>query len=547
MIKKIIVLIVTSFFIAQILPAQINRVSLLTNKPELYSKVEIDIRLEAKWENPYLQEDVALDMFLVSPSGKKLTLPCYYESGESGKESVWKARFTPQETGDYQYNFKLTKEGKDVSVSPLYKFKVAKSKKNGFLHLRDFWTLQFDNGKPFRGVGENICWESRANDDSRFFKELHELPKYNYDYLLTSLANSGGNFFRTWMCTWNLPIDRQRNFNNTRYTPTDEYYNPSAVERFEHMVNLCESLNLYVMLTLGQGENLSGAAFFTDEGAKTKYKNRLRFIVARWGHSTSIGMWEFFNEVDNVQFRNANNPIDGKVIVQWHDEMSTYLKKIDPYRHIVTTSISHRDIEGLNSVPNIDINQKHIYRNTAGMPSEIIKYIKAFNKPYIIGEFSFEWDWSKNFNDFAEDMDIDFKRGLWYGMFSPTPVLPLSWWWEFFDNRNMTPYFKGVREINDKMLAEGKGSFEPIKVDAGKLESYGVKCGKTIFVYLFNPTKDILNEDLTIKVDADKSYKGQSFEPSTREYGNVKIQDNLSVKGINLGSKNEMLYIFTQK
>lgn len=52
-----------------------------------------------KWKNPYLQEDIALDMFITSPSGKALTLPCYFESGESGKESVWKARFSPQETG----------------------------------------------------------------------------------------------------------------------------------------------------------------------------------------------------------------------------------------------------------------------------------------------------------------------------------------------------------------------------------------------------------------------------------------------------------------
>ena len=545
--KKIIGLIVSLIFAAQILSAQINRITILTSKPEIYSKVELNIQLVETWENPYLQEDVALDMSVISPSGKKLTLPCYYESGESGKESAWKARFTPQETGNYRYNFKLTKEGRDVSVSPFYKFKVAKSKKNGFLHLRDFWTLQFDNGKPFRGVGENICWESRANDDSRFFKELHELPKYNYDYLLTSLANSGGNFFRTWMCTWNLPIDRQRNFNNTRYTPSDEYYNPSAVERFERMVNLCESLNLYVMLTLGQGENMSGAAFFTDEGAKAKYKNRLRFIVARWGYSTSIGMWEFFNEVDNVQFRNANNPIEAKVITQWHDEMSTYLKQIDPYEHIVTTSISHRDVEGLNSVLDLDINQKHIYRNVVDIPSQIIKYEKEFNKPYIIGEFSFEWDWSKNFNDFAEDMDTDFRRGLWYGALSPTPVFPMSWWWEFFDNRGMTSYFKGVREINDKMLAAGKGSFEPVMVDAGKLEAYGVKCGKTIFVYLFNPTKDILNENLAVNVDTGKSYKVQSFEPTTCKYQDVKIDNDLSVKGINLGSKKEMLYILTQK
>ena len=528
-------------------PAQITQATLLTRKPELYAKTEFDIRLTAGWENPYLQEDVALDMFLIAPSGKKLTLPCYYESGESGQESIWKARFTPQETGNYQYSFKLTKRGQDVSSSPLSKFNVAKSKRDGFLHVKDFWTMQFDSGKPFRGVGENICWESRANDDSRFFKELHEQPKYNYDYLLSSLAASGGNYYRTWMCSWNLPIDRKRNFNNNRYTASEEYYNPSAVQRFEHMVHLCDSLQLYVMLTLGQGENLSGAAFFADESAKAKYKNRLRYIVARWGYSTNIGAWEFFNEVDNVQFRNANNPIDGALITRWHDEMSRYLKQIDPYGHIVTTSISHRDVEGLNAVAELDINQKHIYRNTLSIIQQINQYTNQYKKPYVIGEFSFEWDWSKNFNDFADDMDIDFKRGLWYGMFTPTPILPMSWWWEFFDNRGMTAYFKGVREINDKMLAAGKGAFEKIPVEAGKLEAYGVQCGKTIFVYLFNPTQATLTEDLTVNVNTGKSFKGQRFDPNTCKYQNVTLQAGNAVKGISLDAKNEMVYILTQK
>lgn len=48
-----------------------------------YSKTEFTVSLKGKWENPYLQEQVALDMVLTSPSGKTLVLPCYYESGKA--------------------------------------------------------------------------------------------------------------------------------------------------------------------------------------------------------------------------------------------------------------------------------------------------------------------------------------------------------------------------------------------------------------------------------------------------------------------------------
>lgn len=47
--------------------------------------------------------------------------------------------------------------------------------------------------------------------------------------MLPSLASHGGNFFRTWICSWNLPIDWKSGFNSSRYTSSDKYYNPSAL------------------------------------------------------------------------------------------------------------------------------------------------------------------------------------------------------------------------------------------------------------------------------------------------------------------------------
>ena len=554
--NKSILLFIWLTLVVNTLSAQIKSVTQLTNTPVQYEKVEIAIQLDAKWNNPYLQEDVALDMLLLTPSQKKITLPCYYESGESGKQSTWKARFAPQEVGTYTYWFEFRKSGKIKQTSTQKEFNTSESDKPGFLHVRDSWTLQFDNNSPFRGIGENICWESRDQDDSKFFKELHEMSSvFNYEYMLPKFAENGGNFFRTWICSWNLPFDYKGNFNNSRYTPSDEFYNPSALKKMDRLFELSDSLQLYIMLTLGQGgfmERDGGLAktaedFFINPKVKERYKNRLRYIVARWGYSTSIAMWEFFNEVDNVQFRNKNNPIKGEYIVDWHDEMSRYIKSIDPYNHIVTTSISHRDIEGLNSIENIDINQKHIYNATINIPNEINEYTTKYNKPYIIGEFGYEWDWSKNFNDFAYGMEVDFKRGLWYGLFSSTPVTPMSWWWEFFDNRHLTTYFKGVREISDKMLQAGNGSFEPLTVKAGNAEAYGLKCGEEIFIYIFNPENKVVISDIVIEHKSNKTYNVQSYEPTTMVSENLGQINSLTIKNIAIGSQKEMVFILSLK
>ena len=557
--KKILVILFLLVSTGQYINAQINKATLLTPKATQYSKCEWEIRLVENWENPYLQEDVALDMLIKAPSGKKLTLPCYYTSGESGKESVWSARFAPQEKGKYTYTFTFSKVGKIVSTFKPAVFKVTSSTKTGVLHPKSNWVLQFDNGKPFRGIGENICWESRANDDSKFFKKLHENPKYNYNYLLSSLAANGGNFYRTWISSFNLPLDWKRGFNSNRYTPSDAYYNPSAIVKIDSMINLADSLHLYIMLTLGPGAYglreggfaSSAADFFVNPKSKLRYKNRLRYFIARWGYSTSICAWELFNEIDNVQFSNKNSPISADSIVKWHDEMSAFIKQTDPYNHLVTTSISHRDLKGLNSLANIDINQKHIYKNTSGMASTIVKYEKDFNKPYVIGEFGFEWDWSKNFDDFATDMDLDYKRGLWYGLFSPTPILPMSWWWEYFDNRGMTSYIKGVRLISDIMLNTGKGSFETIPVEAGTLDAFGVKCGNKIFVYLYNNTTCAIKTNLIVKTKTTEQYKDQSFAPLTCAFKylgtTASTAIGLTVNDITLDPKNETLLIFTSE
>ncbi len=528
--------------------AQINSVKLLTEQPGLYERMDFTINLTGKWDNPYLQEEVALDMYLTAPSGKQLVVPCYFESGKSGEASVWKARFTPQETGKYTYYFQLKENGNVSSKSDVQEFTAKATDKKGFLHTNDMWTLKFDNGEVFRGIGENICWESRTVDDSKYFRALHENhEKYNYPYMLPLFAKNGGNFVRMWMSSWNFPIDRQRDFNNPRYSISDEYMNPSVVARLDMTVELAEDLGIYIMLCMGEGNQPANHNFFIGDEAKTRYKNRLRYIVARWGYSPNIGMWEFFNEIDNVQHRAPNGPIPAKDIVNWHAEMSKYLKELDPYGHIRTTSISHRDVEGLNSVADLDINQKHIYNRTSAIPSEILRYEKQFGKPYIIGEFGYEWDWSKNFDDFADGMDTDFKRGLWYGLFSPTPVTPMSWWWEYFENRNMMPYFNGVRQMSDRMLAAGKGSFNSLEATAGKAQAFSVQCGDEVYAYLFNDTNEAVTETLSITLKGG-NYQVEYFNPVTCEYteaGKVSAKKGIQVEEIKLAPKAEAVLVFT--
>jgi hypothetical protein len=551
------------------LQAQILKTECLNSTVNRYQKAEWQIELKSGWTNPYAPSEIALDMQITSPSGKNLILPCFYESGKPGEKSFWKARFTPRETGVYSYQFELKEKGKVVSSQSKAEFRVNASKAKGFLNPNDLWTFRYDNGELFRGIGENIGWESRDSDDSKFFENLHEDKRFNYDYMLKKLAANGGNFFRTWMIYWNLPVDWKTVKNNTRYQNSTSPYNESGMKRMDHLVQLCDSLGIHMMLALdshagymGDGWKMSSynvvnggpaktpVEFFTLPEAKQQYKNKLRLMVARYGYSPAIGAWEFFNEIDNAMY--AGKPEDripDAVITSWHDEMSTYLKSVDPYQHIVTTSISHRDVQGMNDLKNMDLNQKHIYKNTSAIPGTIHDYTQKYNKPYVIGEAGYEWDWSKNFNDFAEDMDGDFKRALWLGMFSPTPVLPMSWWWEFFENRGMMSYFMPVSKMNRMMLEAGKGKFEllAVKTNQNGVQAYSVRCGEKCFIYLYNPGEKLEGIQLSGMEAPKRKAKLSLFDCETGKYSGLKFSvlpdKSLKIDPIELPVKSNTILI----
>ena len=544
--KKIITATI-ALLIAAGLNAQITSVTPSAKKVKQYDAIFFEVALTGEWENPYLQEEAALDMVLTAPSGKELVLPCFYKDGESGAESTWEARFTPQEKGKYTYFFRYTQDGELASETAPATFKSRRSKLNGFLHVRDNWTLAYDNGKPFRGVGINLCWESRTKDDSKFFSALHEQhDRFNFDAMLPDFAQNGGNFTRMWICDWNFPIDRQEGFNNHRYQETDEYMNRSACERLDHVVNLLEELDIKIMLCMGQGKVVADRAFFNCPDAKTRYRNYLRYIVARWGYSPAIGMWEFFNEIDNVQHNAPDGVIPAEEIVAWHDEMSTYLAGLDPFQHIRTTSISHRDLEGLNDLKNIDINQKHIYNATHVVPETIDAYVAKHNKHYIVGEVGYEWDWSKNFDDFADGMEMDFRRAFWYGLFSQTSLTPMTWWWEWFDEHKTIPYMKNARLISDMMLKAGKGSFEKFEtVKNDKAEAYAVRCGKTTFVYVYNGNEEVL-DNISVNIGKSGKIKVSTLDPETvslTKAVRMTSDGTLDLEGLSLDKWEEKVFV----
>ena len=510
--------------------------SLATPNPQQFGKAEINIQVSATFSNAYNASEIVLDMIATSPSGKTIIQPCFYVSGNS-PTSNWTARFAPKESGNYSYFFRLTKSGTAVANSATSTFTSSLTSKDGFLHTSGSnWSLRFDSGKPFRGIGQNYGWEPRN----------YENQKYVYEYMLPRLSSNGANFFRTWMCPWNLPLEWKTPVSTNFYSSSSNYFNPDAINRMDQLVALSETNGMYMMLTLNTFGDLmdqwginnynsvnGGPAntpndFFASANAKIMFKNRLRYLIARWGYSPSIAAFEFFNEIDNAVFGISPN-LNQSDVTEWHNEMGQYLKSIDPYGHMVTTSVSYRDITGLDAVPSFDFNQQHIYSDPQSgdyitkIPSTVRSYDGSTGKPYLIGEYGY--DWRGPDSDQGAANDDNFKRGLWYGLFSPTPIAPMSWWWEMFDDRNTTAYFKNVQAISTKMFTAsgGTGNMFDVTVNGnGLLEKYAAQCGTSYFIYGRNSSGGIINTNFSIPVSA-SSYNVTLYNTTTGIYSDQGI------------------------
>ncbi len=405
-----------------------------------YQPQSSHLKVKAQFVNPFDVHEIQVQLILDSPSGKRIVQPGFFD-GYDRELAIWRIRFTPSEVGQYSYQFKIqTKNFKRTTKS--FSFRCIASSRDGFLRRNAMSddTFRFDSGRLFRGFGENVCW---AED---------------YDYYFRKLNAIGCNFVRIWMCPWNLYLEWAD-------PGLGRYHLPNAA-RLDSVLAMAERYHIYIMLCFDYhgavqreegyfkekkwdenpynrkngGPCATEADFFSDPIAKSYYRNRLNYLVARYAYSPQILAWEFWNEVDLT----AGRPED---VVVWHREMAAYLRQIDSYDHLITTSFAHGEYDGIWEIPEIDFTQTHLYNrpNFAELiPAIINRYRTAYGKPHVVGEFGSDYRGAQATRE-NDPKNVALHNGLWAGLFASTPISPLSWWWdELIDADDLYFYFQAI-------------------------------------------------------------------------------------------------------
>jgi hypothetical protein len=467
---------------------------------EKYGYVSFDINSVAPYTNQYDPDDIRIDIIFADPDGGQIVLPCFYVSGNAAA-SKWQGRFTPQKTGQYSYQAKVFVDGIYAGMSDVACLTVTNSTKDGIIHKNpdSYYFWKHDSGKAFRGVGENVAWDTSSYNNQM----------YPYEYMLPTLGSQGCNFVRVWLCEWNIPLEWS----------TLGRYTENASARLDTVLSLAEQSGIKLLLTLntysefksvkniwGTGDDWvrnpyntinggpcsTAASFFSNATAKNIYKKKLRYFIARWGYHTNLGVIEFFNEVDHL-YDDDDAEVPAADIVSWHDEMATYLKGIDPFEHLVTTSLGYKWIPSVWNVSNLDFTQTHPYGATDNAYSTITSYISNFGKPYVMEEFGYDWvsaGTSSNHYLFRRELHM----GMWRGMFSPTPVLPMVWWWENLAYYNDWDVFGATANFSNQITADSDGLLMPLSINAiTNFEIMGVQTTGKMYAWLRNKSSSTIS------------------------------------------------------
>lgn len=459
--KKHFTLFVLLFIVVSLSNAQTPSITSVTPEATIvgrYEKFEVKIVLNGSITNPYDYDELILRGVFTAPSGRKDTIEGFYMQDFDLNTSTgsltttttnFRMRFSPTEIGTWNYSLSVTNAaGSSTAVTG--SFQVISSNSKGFVRKNETNYLGFDNGEQYIPVGQNLAWQNTN-------------PYLDYKRWLESMGTAKANFMRLWLAAWGIGIEWKAGTGGgydglKKYKQNNAWY-------IDYIVDKCKEQGIYMMFCInyhGQvssvvnpnwNENPYNAAnggpcaqtwnFFDNTTAKNLHKNRLRYIVARWGYATNIMSWELFNEVSYTD--NYASASVKTAVRDWHIEMAQFLKQKDAMKHLVTTSFGNEEDPTLWQKPEIDFTQNHAYTNATNIElilAEISRNnVKNYNKPSLNTEFGLNP--SSSSLSIIDPNGIHIHNALWATTLSGALGAAGTWWWDsYIDPQNLYYHFR---------------------------------------------------------------------------------------------------------
>ena len=451
-----------------------------------FGKFELQLTLGVEPKNPYDPDDILLRARFISPSGKETEVDGFHivpyrvafkrvENLVEHGDAHWRVRFTPTEVGRYRYVLDLRDSSGTRHPPRAGEFECVPSGSSGFLRVSptDCCYLQFDSGKPFIGIGVGgHLWGADRPGCVRKYRSW-----------LSDLAAFGGNTISVTFETLGAGT-----FGLDYMAPLGANYDQENAARLDYVLDMAERRGVYLVVNLFQtalfqakhwdrsrfnvergGPCESAAGFFSHPRALDFQKQLLRYLIARWGYSPNVLIWELCNEV-NYSEASEKRPED---VRKWHRDMAAYLREIDPNRHLVSTSFGSSEAcedPMVWALPEIDSTIIHSYANdTVQTLWHRLGIKRTYGKPCIGGESGIHFP----IVDKAYEIDpagLHFHNSHWASILSGGAGNVLHWWpSRYWDSLDLPRLFRPLADFCGGIDWPREG-FERIKLEASRAD-----------------------------------------------------------------------------
>ena len=482
------------------------------NSVDLFGLCEISFNLPVVYSNPYDPDIISVSAEFTAPDNSSYLVNAFYyenytfQQNNAGYEEAthnsmfdgWRIRFTPTMVGTWTFIIRAFDYNGELHLPFLnvnYSFSCTSvSNADGFITMANTRFLKRDivrNGQrqfhSFFPIGPDVAWYGCV--DFLSFDQPRGI--YDYQKYIDSL-DSNANYMRVFINRY-----QYLSLYGPEYT---QIVNGNPIVYFDSIINQKDSseLDFIISYALRHGvtitpcifncgdfryENIDPSDvsiwannpfnykldlgepcdFFTNTEAKRITKNLLRYIISRWGYATNIFCWELWNEVDHVSKICDDNVGIEQNILDWHDEMANYIRTIDQFGHLISSSVGSTD-----GIPpfslmhqNLDIVQRHTYqtiqiaRSRFEFPNILYSIAKKSHlsnyypsKPFFQAEFGF------NRREQTEEKDpkgVSLHNSLWSSLFSVSIGPASFWWWKYLDScdlyKRFTPMLNFCRNL----------------------------------------------------------------------------------------------------
>lgn len=382
----------------------------------------------------------------------------------------FRIRFEADKAGKWKFEVTIKVKGKERAKLGPYEFSCEDSHSPGYVRVSDSKKHLQLGENTFLPIGQNLpktsCYYQKDKDGKVLKDEygcadcpcatveewcphLRKLPMNPKAYMvylqeLEKYKENGANYFRMiiYQHTYEIEYEHLGNYSSRMHLAWE----------MDQLLTKCEQLDLKIHFDMFSGypftkamygvdlwdwyadnEKDSGYCyrselglknpvdFLTDERAKSWYKKKLRYMIARYGYSHSIALFELVNEINN------KFPGEYQKVYEWQKEMAQYIKyDLGHTQHPLVASYtgapSKKDKS--YSIKEIDIISHNIHRSTISRfdIAEAVDKLSKYGKPIVFSEIG-----TGDTEIDRCDSDCEWYKDLWMAVFSGEATVGLNW------------------------------------------------------------------------------------------------------------------------